>query len=57
MSIVKMVELELKMEVKEDIKAANITAIINPLIPSGIKFMTKLINAELLQPLSLPQNF
>ena len=33
-SMVKMVEEELKMEVREDIKAANITAIIAPLIPT-----------------------
>jgi hypothetical protein len=33
MSIVKIVELELKIEVNEDIKAAIITANINPLAP------------------------
>ena len=37
MSMVKMVEEELKMEVREDIRAANITANIIPLKP-GINF-------------------
>lgn len=39
MSMVKMVEEELKMEVREDIRAANITANINPDNPSD-KFNT-----------------
>ena len=34
MSMVKMVEEELKMEVRDDIKAANITAIMAPRMPT-----------------------
>ena len=34
MSIVKMVEEELKMEVREDMRAASITAIMAPRIPA-----------------------
>ena len=41
MSIVNKVLAELKIEVKSDIRAANITLIIIPLIPSGIIPKTK----------------
>ena len=47
MSIVNKVLAELKIEVKSDIKAANITLIIIPLIPSGIIPKTKEIIEEL----------
>ena len=40
MSMVKSVDDELKMEEREDIKAATITANIRPLRPSGISFST-----------------
>ena len=36
MSIVKMVELELKMDVSEDMRAASMTASMRPLNPTGI---------------------
>ena len=41
MSMVNRVLAELKIEVKSDIRAANITLIIIPLIPSGIIPKTK----------------
>ena len=47
MSIVNKVLAELKIEVKSDIRAANITLIIIPLIPSGIIPKTKEIIEEL----------
>ena len=39
MSMVKMVEEELKMEVRDDIKAANITAIMAPRMPTYTMIM------------------
>ena len=45
-----MVELELKMEVKEDIRAANITASIKPRTPDGSNSLTNLTNAKFVQP-------
>ena len=47
MSMVNRVLAELKIEVKSDIRAANITLIIIPLIPSGIIPKTKEIIEEL----------
>ena len=47
MSIVNKVLAELKIEVKSDIRAANITLIIIPLIPSGIIPKTKELIEEL----------
>ncbi len=41
MSTVKMVEEELKMEVKDDMRAANMTASIMPRSPSGISLRTR----------------
>ena len=52
MSTVKMVALELKMAVNEDMRAANITAIKSPLRPSGISSLTSRIKATLVQPYS-----
>ena len=49
-SIVKIVDDELKIEVKEDMRAANITANISPLAPFGISSVTNLTNATLVQP-------
>ncbi len=46
MSMVKMVEAELKMEVREDIRAASITASIRPFTP-GLK--KKMVFAERMQ--------
>ena len=45
-----MVEEELKMEVKEDIRAESMTANINPLIPTGRSSLTNLTKARLVQP-------
>ena len=45
---------ELKIEVKSDIRAANITLIIIPLIPSGIIPKTKEITEELRTALNIP---
>ena len=50
MSMVKMVELELKMEVSEDMRAASITASIKPLAPTGIFSFTSMMKATLVQP-------
>ena len=47
MSIVKRVEAELNMEVRSLIRAANITAIITPRIPSGRRRNTKYGYAKL----------
>ena len=55
MSMVKMVEEELKIEVKDDIRAASITANIIPLAPVGISSVTSFTNAMLVHPLLLPQ--
>ena len=54
-SKVKMVEEELKIEVKDDIRAASITANIIPLAPVGISSVTSFTNAMLVHPLLLPQ--
>ena len=45
-----MVEAELKMEVSEDMRAANMTASIRPLRPTGIRLLTSKMKALLLQP-------
>ena len=50
MSIVKMVELELNIELNEDISAASMTANINPLAPIGINSFTSLMNARFVHP-------
>ena len=50
MSRVKMVELELKMEVREDMRAASMTASIRPLTPTGIFSFTSLTKARFVQP-------
>ena len=50
MSMVKMVELELKMEVSEDMRAASMTASISPRRPTGIFSLTSLTKARLVQP-------
>ena len=42
MSMVKMVELELKMEVREDMRAASMTASMRPRTPTGIFSFTSL---------------
>ena len=55
MSMVKMVEEELKIDVKEDMRAAIMTASIIPLAPVGISSVTSFTNAMLVQPLLLPQ--
>ena len=56
MSMVKMAELELKMEVREDMRAASITASRSPLSPTGRVSFTNLMNAMLVQP-DLKQNY
>lgn len=48
--MVKIVEEELKMEVRDDIRAAIMTANINPLSPSGIFSFTNMMKAMLVQP-------
>lgn len=48
--MVKMVEAELKMEVSEDMRAANITANIRPLMPTGILSLTSMMKATLVHP-------
>ena len=53
--MVKIVEEELKIEVNEDMRAANMTASIIPLAPVGISSVTSLTNAMLVHPLLLPQ--
>ena len=45
-----MVDAELKIEVKEDMRAASITASIKPLNPSGIFSFTSLMKAMLEHP-------
>ena len=51
--MVKMVEEELNMLVREDMRAANITASIIPLAPVGISSVTSRTNAMFVQPLRL----
>ena len=53
--MVKIVEEELKIEVREDMRAASITASIIPLAPVGINSVTSFTKAMLVQPLLLPQ--
>ena len=53
--MVKMVEEELKMLVREDIRAASITANIIPRAPVGISSVTSLTKAMFVQPLRLWQ--
>lgn len=50
MSMVNMAELELKMEVSEDMRAASMTASRSPLSPTGNVSVTNLMKAMLLQP-------
>ena len=50
MSMVKIVDEELKIDVKDDIKAANITANIRPRTPTGSKLFTNFTNAIFVQP-------
>ena len=50
MSMVKMAELELKMEVREDMRAASMTARRRPLSPTGNVSFTSFIKAMLVQP-------
>lgn len=45
-----MVDAELKIDVSEDIRAANITASISPLIPSGSCSFTSIMKAMLEHP-------
>ena len=47
--MVNMVEEELKMEVREDMRAASMTAIMAPRIPAGISSVTSFTKAMLLQ--------
>ncbi len=56
MSMVKMAELELNMEVSEDMRAASITASMSPLKPTGIVSLTSLMKAMLVQPALKKQN-
>ena len=49
-SMVKIVDEELKIEVKDDIKAANITANIRPRTPTGSKLFTNFTKAIFVQP-------
>ena len=49
MSMVNMVDEELKMEVREDMRAASMTAIMAPRIPAGISSVTSFTKAMLLQ--------
>ena len=53
-SIVKMVEDELNIEVREDMRAAIMTASMRPLRPEGIRSSTSLMYAMLVQPDSEP---
>ena len=48
--MVKMVDEELKMDVNEDIRAANMTASIIPLTPLGNKLFTNFTKAMFVQP-------
>ena len=50
MSMVKMAELELKMEVREDMRAASTTARRSPRSPTGNVSFTNLMKAMLVQP-------
>jgi hypothetical protein len=50
MSIVNIVELELKIDVSDDMSAASITASMRPLRPTGIFSLTNLIKARLVHP-------
>ena len=45
-----MVELELKMELRDDVRAANITDIINPRNPLGTYSVTNFMNAKFVHP-------
>ena len=54
-SIVKIVEEELNIEVKEDMRAAIITANMRPFKPGGISSSTSLTYAMLVQPVWEPQ--
>ena len=47
-SMVKMVEEELKIEVREDMRAAIMTASIKPFKPEGISSSTSLMSVELI---------
>ena len=55
MSIVKIVELELNIELNDDISAASMTAIMTPRRPSGMMPSTRAGKAVLLQDTGLPQ--
>ncbi len=48
--MVKMVEEELKMEVREDMRAASITASMRPRSPVGIFSFTSMMKARLVHP-------
>ena len=48
--MVKIVALELKIAVRDDISAANMTAIRRPRTPAGINSFTSLIKAILVHP-------
>ena len=48
--MVKMVEDELKMDVREDIKAESMTANMRPLNPTGRSSLTNLTKAKLVHP-------
>ena len=50
MSMVKMVEDELKIDVNEDIKAESITANIKPRSPTGNNSLTNMTKAKLVHP-------
>ena len=49
-STVNIVELELNMELREDVSAANITDMIRPQRPGGSNSVTNFTNARLVQP-------
>ena len=51
MSMVNMVELELKMELRDDMRAAIMTANMIPLTPVGSSSLTSFTKARLVQPL------
>ena len=57
MSNVKMVELELNMELRDDISAAIMTASIMPLTPAGNSSLTSFTKAKFVQPLLKMVNF
>ena len=50
MSTVNIVALELKIALRDDIKAANITAISKPRTPVGIRLLTNLMKAMFVHP-------